>query len=268
MHAPAPHAERPNVPGVIPALSRAITLFGVPLALAACAVGPDFKKPEVRLNEGWSAKSDPRLGPQQTAADILWWRGFNDLALDRLIEIAHRQNLSLQVAGLRILEARAQLGIATGSLFPQVQQVGGRVGALGIPQELANVFGPNGSRNFMTYSVGFDAAWELDIWGKYRRGIESEAASLLASVADFYSALVSLNGEVARTYAVIREFEVLIEEARANVSIQEQGLELAQSRFRNGATTELDVTQATTLLESTRATVPSFKPACSRPATP
>ena len=107
--------------------------------------------------------------------------------------------------------------------------------------------------------MGFDAAWELDLWGKNRRGVEAQTASLLASVADYYSVLVSMTAEVARTYAMIRQFEVLIEEALENVSLQEHGLAITESRFRNGATTELDVTQATTLLESTRASVPQLK---------
>jgi NodT family efflux transporter outer membrane factor (OMF) lipoprotein len=99
----------------------------------------------------------------------------------------------------------------------------------------------------------------LDLWGKYRRGLESEAANLLATVTDYYYALVSLTAEVARTYALIRTFEVLIEQAQANARLQEEGLRIAESRFRNGATSELDVTQAATLFESTRASIPNLQ---------
>ena len=108
------------------------------------------------------------------------------------------------------------------------------------------------------YQLGFDSTWELDFWGKFRRGVESETASLIASVADYDDAIVSLTAEVARTYTVIRTFEVLIELARENIKVQEEGLQIAESRFRNGATTELDVTQARSLLESTRATIPQL----------
>jgi NodT family efflux transporter outer membrane factor (OMF) lipoprotein len=239
-------------------VSRALSLVGVPLALAACTVGPDFKKPKVSVPEGWSAKSDPRIATQ-TAADSRWWSAFNDPALDRLIATAYRQNPSLQIAGLRIVEARAFLGFATGLRWPQVQEVSGRANVVGVPkgpQELSNILG---ARTFGFYQVGFDAAWEPDLWGKYGRGVEAQAANLLASVADYYSGLVSLTAEVARTYATIREFEVLIEEARENVRLQEQGLEIAESHFRNGTTTELDVTQASTLLESVRASVPKLQ---------
>jgi NodT family efflux transporter outer membrane factor (OMF) lipoprotein len=120
---------------------------------------------------------------------------------------------------------------------------------------------PNNSgidRHFWDYELGFDTVWELDFWGRFRRDVEAAQASLLASAADYDNALVSLTAEVARTYTVIRTFEVLIQITLANVKVQEDGLEIAQSRFRNGVTTELDVTQARTLLESTRASVPGL----------
>ena len=219
-------------------------------------VGPDFKKPEVPVAPHWNAKSDPRIATQ-TAADTLWWKSFNDSALDRLVDLAYQQNLSLQIAGLRIVEARARLGIATGRQFPQLQELNAGASADGLTKNLANA--ANVERNFFSYQVGFDAVWELDFWGKYRRGVESEAASLLATVADYYYALVSLNAEVARTYTTIRTYEVLLEQARTNVTLQEEGLRIADSRFKNGATSELDVTQATTLLASTRATIPELE---------
>ena len=228
-------------------------------ATGGCAVGPDFKTPEAPIEADWSPKGDPRIAAD-TAADALWWRGFRDPVLDRLIELAYRENLPLQIAGLRIVEARAQLGIATGSQFPQVQEAFGSAAAVGLTQQQANIVSPDRlTRNFLTYQVGFDAAWELDLWGKYRRGVQAEAANLLATVADYYSALVSLTAEVARTYASVRTFEVLIEQARENVRLQEDGLRITQSRFRNGVAPELDVTQAATLLDGTRASVPQLE---------
>lgn len=235
-----------------------MALLGGPPMLSGCAVGPDFKKPEVTVANNWSEKDDARVATQ-TAVDSVWWKSFNDEALDRLIDLAYRQNLPLQIAGLRIVEARAQLGLATGKQYPQLQQAFAGASALGLTQQEANIVSPDRlSRNYFGYQVGFDAAWELDLWGKYRRGVEAEAANLLASVADYHSALVSLTAEVARTYAVIRTFEALIEQDRENVRFQEDGLRITESRFRNGATTELDVTQATTLLESTRASIPQL----------
>ncbi|KFA88689.1 efflux transporter outer membrane subunit [Archangium violaceum] len=237
-------------------LGTAPLLFVV-VALGGCTtVGPDFTRPEVSLTENWGAKGDPRIATQ-TATDIQWWKAFNDPALDRLVELANQQNLPLQVAGLRIVEARARLGVATGQQYPQVQAAFGNVTAQGISKNAANVSGLD--THFVNYELGFDAVWELDFWGRYRRGVEAESDNVLASVADYYSSLVSLTAEVARTYTVIRTFEVLIGQARENERVQQESLQIAESRFRNGATSELDVAQATTLLESTRATIPQLQ---------
>ena len=105
-----------------------VAYFGL-LLLCACAVGPDFKRPEITVAGSWHA-TDPRL-TTQTAADSLWWKSFNDPALNNLVELAYRQNLSLQIAGLRIVEARAQFGIATGLQFPQTQAISANAMAIG-----------------------------------------------------------------------------------------------------------------------------------------
>jgi NodT family efflux transporter outer membrane factor (OMF) lipoprotein len=238
------------------ALPALLALLGLLGTMSGCAVGPNFTRPKAPLPGSWSAKDDPRVGTQ-TAVDKEWWRSFGDPALDQLVELAYRQNLPLQIAGLRIVEARAQLGITTGKLYPQLQVATGSANAVGLSQNVANAAGL--TTQFVDYQVGFDAAWELDFWGKYRRGIESDQAALLSSVADYDSALVSLSAEVARTYVVIRTYEVLIRQAEENAKLQEEGLKIAQSRFSNGATSELDVAQANTLLQSTRATVPQLQ---------
>jgi NodT family efflux transporter outer membrane factor (OMF) lipoprotein len=239
-----------------PTFVRVVVLVVVQLAVGGCSVGPNFTRPDVTVNDNWQPKGDPRIATQ-TAVDILWWKAFNDSTLDRLVELSYRQNLPLQVAGLRIVEARAKLGIATGLQYPQQQEAFANVSAIGLSQNAPNV--EFFDRHYVNFRVGLDVAWELDLWGKYRRGIQAEADSLVASVADYYSALVSLTAEAARTYAEIRTWEVLIELARDNVKIQEEGLRLAESRFRNGATSELDVTQATTQVESTRASIPQLQ---------
>ncbi|MFP2926769.1 efflux transporter outer membrane subunit [Pyxidicoccus sp. 3LG] len=231
-------------------------LLGVLSALSGCAVGPNFTKPEAAVPQEWRTQGDPRISTQ-TVVDSEWWKAFGDPVLDRLVELAYRQNLPLQIAGLRIVEARAQLGIVTGQQWPQLQVATGSATAVGTSENAANI--GDFDRRYLDYQLGFDAIWELDFWGKYQRGIEASSAGLLASVADYQSALVSLTAEVARTYVMIRTFEVLIEQAQANVRIQEEALQIAESRFRNGATSELDVTQAAALLESTRATIPELE---------
>jgi NodT family efflux transporter outer membrane factor (OMF) lipoprotein len=241
------------MPTKLSTFAVATTLAAAPLA--SCAVGPDFAKPQATVAQNWRA-TDPQLAAQ-TAADSLWWRSFNDASLDQLVELAYRQNLPLQIAGLRIVEARARLGIATGQQFPQVQAAIGSATAEGLSKNTP--IGTFLDRHYGNYQIGFDAAWELDFWGKYRRAVESEGAGLMASVADYYNALVSLNAEVARTYVTVRTFEMLIKQAQDNAKVQEEALAIAQARFHNGATSELDPSQAQTQLESTRATIPQLQ---------
>jgi NodT family efflux transporter outer membrane factor (OMF) lipoprotein len=241
-----------------PALAAAVAMLGVLLALGACSVGPKFEKPEtaVKADASWKETSDPRI-KSAAPADSLWWKSFNDTALDKLVDLAYQQNLPLQTAGLRIAEARARLAATSGKKWPQVQMAFGKVAAVGLPGNAANVSGFD--LNFVDYQVGFDAIWEMDLWGKYSRNVEADAASMFASVADYDYALVSLTAEVARTYALVRTYEVLIDQAKENVKVQEEGLRIADARFRAGATSELDVTQATSLLESTRASIPRLQ---------
>jgi NodT family efflux transporter outer membrane factor (OMF) lipoprotein len=238
------------------AIVGAGSLLSLIFALSGCAVGPNFAKPEAKVNANWNEKGDPRVSTQ-AAVNSQWWTAFNDPTLDQLIQLAYEQNLSLQIAGLRIMEARARLGIAIGEQYPQQQEAFGSAAVVGLSKNASNSAGLD--RSHGDYQLGFDSTWEMDFWGKFRRGVESETASLIASVADYDDGIVSLTAEVARTYTVIRTFEVLIELARENIKVQEEGLQIAESRFRNGATTELDVTQARSLLESTRATIPQLE---------
>ncbi len=233
-------------------LRNHVVLAAIALATTGCLVGPDYKRPETPMNAAWSANNDPRLA--DSAVEIAWWKTFNDPSLDQLIEIAYHQNLPLQVVGLRILEARAQLGVATAELFPQNVNPIASASAVGLSEHAANT--APADKNFGDYFVGFDAVWEPDFWGKYRRGIRAAKATFGATVADYDDALVSLSADVARTYVVIRTFNVLIELANENARLEEDGLKIAESRFSNGANSGLDVAQATTLLETTRASIP------------
>jgi NodT family efflux transporter outer membrane factor (OMF) lipoprotein len=238
------------------ATAWAVLPLGVALMLAGCAVGPKYVRPVTPLNESWSPTGAPGVSTQ-ASPDSSWWKEFQDPALDRLVDLAYQQNLSLQLAGLRIAEARAQLSIAVGNKYPQVQVVTGSATAVGLTDRMADNLGVD--RDFWDFQVGFDAVWEVDFWGKLKQNERAQAASYFAKVADRDHAIVSLTAEVARTYAVIRTFEVLIEQARANATVQEEGLRMAESRFRNGVTSELDVTQATVLLETTRGSIPKLE---------
>lgn len=230
--------------------------LGLMLLLAGCAkVGPDFVKPDAPIAEQWTETGELQLNAAQTD-HANWWNAFNDSVLDQLIDEAYKQNLTLQIAGLRILEARAQLGLAVGSAWPQQQQA--QLNATySSPSD--NTAGSAGIPSTWNYGVGLSVGWEIDFWGKFRRGIESADANLLASIADYDTVLVSLTADVANTYVVIRTLEERLAIARENVGIQERSLNIADVRFRNGATTELDVQQAKTLLFNTQATIPALE---------
>jgi outer membrane protein TolC len=177
-------------------------------------VGPDFVKPDAQVEEGWLQQHNQEI--KSEPADFSeWWTVFNDPVLDNLIEIASRQNLDLQNAGLRILEARAQLGIAVGFQYPQTQQIGGEANANQLSENAPN--GAGADKFFYNYQFGFDAAWEFDFWGRFRRGVESANASLYTSLADYDDILVSLIAEVARTYFDIRTFEQRLVVTRENI---------------------------------------------------
>jgi NodT family efflux transporter outer membrane factor (OMF) lipoprotein len=228
------------------------------LLLGGCVtVGPDYIKPKAQEPKEWIEKGDLRI--KSEPADLSrWWKVFDDPVLDSLIEKGYRQNLSLQIAGIRILEARAQLGIAIGYFYPQTQGVGGTYAVTRLSQNSANTT-PSLDFNYSDLALGFGAAWEIDLWGKFRRGVEANFANLEGTIASYDDVLVSLTADVARTYVLIRTFGARLEVARENVRIQERTLQIAEAQFDGGLVTELDVQQAKTLLNSTKASIPPLE---------
>jgi NodT family efflux transporter outer membrane factor (OMF) lipoprotein len=233
-----------------------ICLLTLVFLTSGCMVGPDFVKPDAPVENVWTQQQDSRI-KTEAADNREWWTVFNDPVLNNLIEQAYQQNLGLQGAGLRILGARAALGVAIGSQYPQTQEMTASAEAVGLSRN-STLTGALESFSY-PYSLGLDAAWELDFWGRFRRGVESANASLYATYANYDDVLVSLIAEVARTYTQIRTFEQQLAFARTNVKIQKKSLELATARWEGGATSELDPTQANALLKQTQATVPQFE---------
>jgi NodT family efflux transporter outer membrane factor (OMF) lipoprotein len=211
----------------------------------------------VAVSEAWLDVGDQRVKTEATQHRN-WWRVFNDPVLDRLLDRAYRENLSLKIAGVRVLEARAQLGIAVGGLFPQTQQAFGSY-LYNRTSERAPEAVFNKNLNFRQSEIGVQAAWELDFWGKFRRAIESADASLLATIADYDNALVSLTADVANSYILIRTLEKRLDIARQNVETQKENLKIAEARFRYGTGSELDVEQAKTILNDTLASIPALE---------
>jgi NodT family efflux transporter outer membrane factor (OMF) lipoprotein len=233
-------------------------IYMICLLLSGCnMVGPDFIKPEAPIAEDWQEFEDPTI--KTDVGDVSnWWSVFNDPVLDTLIDNAYKQNLSLQIAGIRILESRAQLGIAVGNSYPQSQQVSAGVSHVELSENSPN-FSTTADTSYRDANIGFSAGWEMDLWGKFKRGIEAADADLLATIADYDDILVSLTANVASAYSLIRTFQERIVIAQKNVEIQERSLKITNVRFENGATTELDVQQAKTLLLNTKASIPALQ---------
>ena len=247
-------------PGRIPNKLAKPALFGlVALALlfSGCTmVGPDYVKPTAQEPTQWLESADPKIESKEVDFSD-WWTVFSDPVLNDLIQAAYQQNLPLQIAGLRIYEARAQLGIAFGFQYPQTQR---GLGSASINQLSKNAPNSAGAEKYYSnFDIGLDAAWELDVWGKFRRAVQTGVANLEASIADYDDILVSLTSEVASTFIRLRTSEERLAVARQNVVIQKRSLEIAEVRFKAGAVTELDVTQAKALLRSTESTIPGFE---------
>jgi NodT family efflux transporter outer membrane factor (OMF) lipoprotein len=233
------------------------TAWTVLLLVGCTNVGPEFEAPDAPVTPSWEANAD--FGVKPTPFELVeWWTVFQDPVLDQLISIADQNNYGLQVAGLRVLEARAQVGIAVGNRYPQMQRARGDITGVRVSENSANTFG-GGDLEYGQYDLGADISWELDFWGRFRRGIESADASLLASIARYDGALLLLVAQVVDTYASIRTAEEQLRIARANVVIQQRSYTITEVNFRNGADSELDVQQARTLLLSTQATIPDLE---------
>jgi NodT family efflux transporter outer membrane factor (OMF) lipoprotein len=213
-------------------------------------VGPNYTTPKSDVAPQW-LPSPAAEEKSLNAADAYWWKVFGDPVLDDLIESAYRSNLSLQIAGARVLQARAQLNQAIGNLFPQQQ---GLSGAIQYDQVNTPV-----TVNRVDDNILFAATWEIDVWGKIRRSIESDRSAYLNTVASYDDALVTVIADVASTYVNIRTAQERIRVAARNVETQKESLRVASVQFKYGETSELDVRQASTLLGQTQAQIPNLQ---------
>lgn len=247
--------------GYMPALPCGALMLCVLLLCGCIKVGPDFRRPMAEVSSNWLESGDQRV-KTSPAEYREWWKVFNDPALDRIIDRAYSQNLSLKTAGVRVLEARAQLGIAVGNIYPQNQQLAGSLDYTRTsersPSSAASQSGFQLQHTYWQDQVNFNLSWEIDFWGKFRRAIESADAALLAAVADYDSTLVSMTADAASNYISIRTLEKRLAIARQNAETQAESLQLAQTRFQGGLTSERDVEQARTVLYNTLSTIPGL----------
>lgn len=216
-------------------------------------VGPNYKRPPAPVAPHWIDEGDVRVRSAEPD-DSQWWTVFNDPVLTDLIHEAYGQNLTLREAGFRVLQARAQLGIAVGEFFPQTQVMNGDVASHGVSENVANrVATPQ--RWFGQWDYGFGLAWELDFWGRFRRAIESADDKLDASVEDYDDVLVTLLGDVASTYVQVRTLQQQIAYARQTLALQVASLKIAVAKFQGGQTSKVDVNQAHSDVSATEALI-------------
>lgn len=269
---------RPRVTRLRAALLASATI------LSGCVMGPDFRRPEATPPPSWAgAASAPADLPSKPVARAFdgrrWWSVFRDPVLDGLVDEAVRQNLDLQTAALRIEEARAQRGAAAARGRPAVSGsgIGGRqrasrnglAGALtgGPTQQGGSSAGAGGSGGQAAappapspytdlFDVGFDATWELDLWGKARRGVEAADAGIVAAEQARGSAMISLTAEVARTYLQLRGAQRQRAIVQADIADARRLLELTDSRAQSGFASRADAVQQQAQLSATQALVP------------
>ena len=228
------------------------------LVQACTAVGPNYQAPQTQLPDLWH--QDLTKGLKDGKTDLReWWTRLQDPMLNNLIARAGAGNLDLKQAVARILEARANVGIAAGAELPQVG-AGGQIETGRVSEGVAGkVVNPPRKQSSTLYSTGLDATWELDLWGRISRQVESADAGLQASVEDYRDVLVSLYAEVAQRYVDVRTAQARIQALVENVESQKKTLRLVQDRLRAELASDLEVAQAELNLATTESQVPTVR---------
>ncbi len=262
-------------PGIVlrAASTAAVAAFVLAVAASGCMVGPSYHAPAVATPESFgepaAAGETPLSRPTPAEADLSqWWLQFHDAELQRLIDLALRSNLDLLEAASRIRQAREQEIIAGAPLLPSVGSSASAVRLHANSNPLAGLAGGGSGggsggggaspTNLSMYSLGFDASWELDVFGGTRRAIEAARASTAAAAWQLRDAEVSLTAEVANDYIELRATQARVRIAEDAARSERDLLSLARARLRAGFVTELDVNQELAQLAATRAELPLY----------
>ena len=222
------------------------------LTAGGCTVGPDYVRPEMAMPSQWSGNE--QAGPVDEAALAQWWTTFDDPVLVDLIAQADAGSLDLQAAVARIEQSRALRAYVAGEQWPAVDASGSYTRLRSSANSLTGI-----GQEYSLYSAGFDAFWELDLFGRIRRSVESAQAALEQSIEDYHDVRLSLYAEVARNYIELRTAQARLRYAMANVEIQRKTLELTQDRYAAEIAPELDVSQARLNLANTESEIPSLR---------
>ena len=247
---------------------KSISVLFFSVLLTACAVGPNYKRPQVSVPNEWTIGSarGTSTKPLQTEE---WWLSFQDAEVTSLIQRAIDRNLNLKLALERVQEARAARGIVRSSYFPSIDasvsatrlRGGINQGVIrAVPSSADPTARPSLISPFETnvFQGSLSAFWELDVFGGIRRGVEAATADLSAAEENRRDVAVILLGDVGRAYAQLRGFQRRLEIAKKNINTQQETLDLTKARAKAGLATELDVSRAAAQLETTRSVVPNL----------
>jgi NodT family efflux transporter outer membrane factor (OMF) lipoprotein len=258
------------------------------LALAlfsACTVGPDFHRPQPWWHpDTWTTGGKPPTAasrPVTASVDVAWWALFQDPLLSSLEQRLAEANLDVRVASIRLAEARIAVGVTAAAGLPSVgantsytrEQASGRgtlaltppssaattANGLAYPQNGAQAKNSSMFAPYDLYQWGFDASWELDLWGKVRRSVESAQASLAASADTRREVLLTAMAELARDYIALRGTQRSLQITRDNLGIARQSLQLTRERAAGGLTTDLDVANAAAQVATVAAQLPGLE---------
>ena len=220
---------------------------------AGCAVGPDYQPPDPPMPQSFAAAplaKDVAKSGGRAVDPANWWRSLHDQELNSLIERAIAASPTLEIALDRLQQARAQEAVVIGAALPSVEGSAG--GGWGTGSDLARgraaqtlVSGENGTGVAQVVNIsGFDAVWEIDVFGKFRRAIEAAQYDIDAAIAARSMVLISLIADVTRAYLDLRAFQMQLAVLRKNIEVAQHYLDFVQERFSRGITNELDVTLA------------------------
>jgi len=239
---------------------RGLALVGI-VGLAACVVGPDYRPSAPSAPAAWNSRLDNGL-TDKASAPTSWWASFNDVELNSLIGRATKSNLDLRVAEARLRQARAIRGGNAAEFWPELSATGSAdrarqsqhqplIGALPLP--------PNFPFEYSVYQAGFDASWEIDLFGGKHRALEAATADWQGATEARNDALVSLQAEVARNYLELRWTQRRLAIAQRNLKLQEEEVELTRARLQGGVATELDLARSAALLDGVQAAIPPLE---------
>lgn len=241
------------------------------LLLAGCTVGPNYQRPPTVVPPAFAERNAPAENTEPNLAS--WWSSFGDLELNKLVSRAIAQNLDVETAAARIREARANEVVAGAAALPEVDAQGSasrqRISENAIPIPPVSGAGGGGGANtgafglpgseFNTFRVGFDASWEIDLFGKTRRSVEAAGARTGTAIWNLRDVQGSVAAEVADSYLSLRALQQRITTAETEVSRQQRSLRLVGARARGGLVTGQDLAEQQSQLEAAKAAIPPLR---------